>query len=167
MCKKMIVSLMAIMMFLCITPKQVFAEESASANQQALQIEKIPSIDPNVAKMRVSNSTETILVEFNEITQEFKVNGITFKPTWWPGNPNPQPGTEDWLFQHYSPNLGSSAPKSTVSACLVAIGIDLSKAAVKAFFESGKWTLSRFVSYFGIALAESYATCLIGKGITD
>ena len=27
-----------------------------------------------------------------------KLNGTTYKPTWWPGNPNPQPGTEEYLY---------------------------------------------------------------------
>ena len=165
--KKVIVTLTAMMMLVCMTPTKVFAEESNSEEQQAIQVENLPSIDPGVAKIRISNSTESVIVEFHEITQELKVGEKTFKATWWPGNPNPQPGTEDWLFQHYSPNLGSTAPKATIDSCLVSVGLDLCAAAVKAFFQTGPWTLRRFVTYFGVALAESYALCLIAKGINN
>ena len=164
--KKIITAVLATLMLLIVLPTKVFAEEIVHNDSQIVEIRDIPSIDPAVGKLEVSNSEESILVEFNEITNELKIDGTTYKPTWWPGNPNPQPGTEDYLFQHYSPNLGSSASKSTVSACLVNVGIDLGKAAVKAFFQSRPWNLRRFVIYFGVALAESYAICLITKGIT-
>ena len=164
--KKIITAVLATLMLLIVLPTKVFAEEIVHDDSQIVEIRDIPSIDPVVGKLEVSNSEETIVVEFNEITNELKIDGTTYKPTWWPGNPNPQPGTEDYLFQHYSPNFGSSASKPTVSACLVSMGIDLTKSVVKAFFKTGPWNLKRFVVYFGVALAESYITCLITKGIT-
>ncbi len=165
--KKIITLVLATLMFLIILPTKVFAEEVVHNDSQIIEISDIPSIDPAVGKLEVSNSEESIVVEFNEITNELKIDGTTYKPTWWPGNPNPQPGTEDYLFQYYSPNFGSSASKPTVNACLVSMGIDLTKSVVKAFFKTGPWTLKRFVIYFGVALAESYITCLISKGITN
>ncbi len=164
--KKIIASVLATLMFLIVLPTKVFAEETAYNDSQIVEIRNIPSIDPAVEKLEISNSEESIVVEFNEITNELKIDGTTYKPTWWPGNPNPQPGTEDYLFQHYSPNFGSSASKPMVNACLVSMGIDLAKSVVKAFFKKGPWNLKRFVIYFGLALAESYVTCLITKGIT-
>ena len=165
MLKKVIAVLLSFVLCVCAGfVNKVNAESVDEVDHGIIQIHPIPSLDPVVGKLKISDSKETIVLSFNDITKEFTINGSTYTPDWWPGNPNPQPGSEDWLFQHYSPNLGSTAPKGTVSTCLVSIGFDLTWAAVTAFFKTGPWNLKRFVTYFGTTFAVSYANCLVSKG---
>ena len=71
--KKIITAVLATLMLLIVLPTKVFAEEIVHNDSQIVEIRDIPSIDPAVGKLEVSNSEESILVEFNEITNELKI----------------------------------------------------------------------------------------------
>lgn len=104
--------------------------------------------------------------EENEMNQSSLI-----QPRWWPGNPNPQPGTEDWLYQNYSPNLGSSASSSVAEDCslsaLIGGGVSVTSNTLKNFISGKKYTLAIFITYFGVGYAEGYAACLIYNGIKN
>ena len=78
--KKIIASVLATLTLLTVLPTKVFAEETVYNDSQIVEIRNIPSIDPAVEKLEISNSEESIVVEFNEITNELKIDGTTYKP---------------------------------------------------------------------------------------
>lgn len=88
---------------------------------------------------------------------------------WWPGNPNPQPGTEDWLFQNYGYNYGSNGSTKITENCLLSAliggGVGGAYTLVETMKKGGKLTLNRVVSAFGVSTATSYVACLIENGI--
>ena len=102
-------------------------------------------------------------IDFKEGTQEVS-------PNWWPGNPNPQPGTEDWFFQH--PNYGSNAPDPVAKECgyqaivdslLVPSGI----AAFNTWYLKKKFDLYTFGLSFVAEVTYNYATCLWRSGVLE
>lgn len=90
---------------------------------------------------------------------------------WWPGNPNPQPGTEDWLYQNYSKNLGNNASQVVAESCalsaLVGGSFTAAEATIGTWVKGKKFSLGSFVLTFGIGAASGYAQCLVVNGITN
>jgi len=90
---------------------------------------------------------------------------------WWPGNPNPPYGSEDWLFQNYGYNFGSSAPSDIAKGCalqaLIGGGISGAETLAYTWSTGGVFTLGVFVFKFGAGAATGYAGCLIYNGISS
>ena len=167
--KKIITAVLATLMLLIVLPTKVFAEEIVHNDSQIVEIRDIPSIDPAVEKLEVSNSEESILVEFNEITNELKIDGTTYKPTWWPGNPNPQPGTEEYLYAQMQKNryFNPSISPETAKACAMEVSNNLVKIAIDTiigFVASGNYSLASFLGHTGFGfftgMAKIYYGCI-------
>lgn len=95
-------------------------------------------------------------------------NPMEITPYWWPGNPNPQPGTEDWFFQN--PSYGSSAPDPVAKQCGYDAIVDalLPSAVEEAFMN---WYLKKqfdiytFGLSFAVNVTYNYAVCLWRSGV--
>lgn len=89
-------------------------------------------------------------------------------PYWWPGNPNPQPGTEDWFFQN--PTYGTNSPdpvarecgkKAIYDALVPSLAID----AFIAWYAKRKFDLYTFGLSFVVNVTYNYAACLWSSGV--
>lgn len=78
---------------------------------------------------------------------------------WWPGNPNPAPGSEAWL-QLY----GYTAPKNVETArrCAVeALGIAPTASSLISWLAKGVYTVSSFCRTFGADFVGNYFSCVL------
>ena len=94
-------------------------------------------------------------------------NDVLIQPRWWPGNPNPQPGTEDWFFQH--PDYGKNATKLQAEECgksaLIGATTSLVVAGFATWLSGGVFTVALFAKTFGEGLVGTYGTCLFEKNV--
>lgn len=80
-------------------------------------------------------------------------------PRWWPGNPNPLPGSEAWLQNHmYLPAPSVTARRCASSAL---IGTSLTS-GVGAWITRGPLTAFSFGATFGAGYLISYTLCVYG-----
>lgn len=89
-------------------------------------------------------------------------------PKWWPGNPNPQPGTEDWFFQN--PTYGTSSPDPIAKECgkeaiYDALVPSLAIEAFATWYAKRKFDLYTFGLTFVAEVTYNYATCLWDAGV--
>lgn len=89
-------------------------------------------------------------------------------PNWWPGNPNPQPGTEDWFFQN--PSYGTNAPDAVARRCGQEAIFDalVPAAAEEAFvmwFAKKAFDIGTFGLSFVANMTYNYAMCLWRSGV--
>lgn len=88
-------------------------------------------------------------------------------PLWWPGNPNPQPGTEDWFFQN--PTYGGNAPDPVARECGKDAVFDAllpnSAAAFAKWYALRKFDLYTFGLSFAANVTYNYAICLWRAGV--
>lgn len=78
---------------------------------------------------------------------------------WWPGDPNPTPGSEAWLQLH-----GHTAPKDSKLArkCAVeALGGSFNLSSISSWIAGGTWTVLNFSRSFGIGWTVAYFECVI------
>ena len=136
--KRIIASVLATLMFLIVLPTKVFAEEIVHNDSQIVEIRDIPSIDPAVEKLEVSNSEESILVEEYLYAQMQKNRYF---------NPSISPAT-------------AKACAMEVSNNLVKIAID----TIIGFVASGNYSLASFLGYTGFGfftgMARVYYECI-------
>ena len=94
-------------------------------------------------------------------------NQSLLQPNWWPGNPNPQPGTEDWFFQNltYGANATKLQAEGCVKSALIGAGFSISFLALATWVSAGTFTLAAFGSTFGTGLITSYGACLFEKNV--
>ena len=106
--------------------------------------------------------------EFLNLLKQVKREGTQeVSPNWWPGNPNPQPGTEDWFFQH--PDYGSNAEPHQADKCAQKAFDDAyiynMTESIAVWVVTGSFSLAAFATAFGTSYAISYATCLYNEGV--
>ena len=110
-------------------------------------------------------STTSVYASSNNVNTN---NDILIQPRWWPGNPNPQPGTEDWFFQN--PTYGTNSPdpiakecgkKAIYDALMPSLAID----AFVTWYAKRKFDLYTFGLTFVAEVTYKYATCLWEAGV--
>lgn len=107
-----------------------------------------------------SNSPTLVLVPID--TSGVYEDGTGPQPRWWPGDPNPQPGSQEWLWTHASYTTSSSAKAKkcglkALKGAVIVGGVDraVEKWVLKAIFNVGT-----FAASFGLSFAYGYYTCL-------
>lgn len=88
---------------------------------------------------------------------------------WWPGNPNPQPGIEDWFFQNQ--NYGSNAPIAFSRDCAMQALKDAlipggTAEAINYWLLKKAFSVGSFGVGFGVGYMYSYGACLMSKGVS-
>lgn len=112
----------------------------------------------NASIDQVNNkNVESTTCYYVELLQEINNEQISIAPTWWPGNPNPQPGTEDWMFQnqHYAP------PSDLAKKCAIKAMGGGSLSSIGAFLKFGA-SIGLAIRTFGVGWAISYTKCIFG-----
>lgn len=86
------------------------------------------------------------------------------EPRWWPGNPNPFPGSEAWLQQHI--DYSSGDPTKSRECLVEAVGTkDLGADALSWFATSalaGVFTVTGLIEALGVAIAIRWLMCMFG-----
>lgn len=84
-------------------------------------------------------------------------NVYAVTPRWWPGNPNPEPGSEAWLQNHmYLP-----APSEKARSCAYSTLINTTlTSGVSAWLSRATLTAYSFGITFGAEYLVSYALCV-------
>lgn len=82
---------------------------------------------------------------------------------WWPGDPNPEPGTEAWLQLHGStttsdPTVARRCAVQALAGAIIPGGID---AAVHKWILKGVFSVSSFALSFSISWCYGYFTCIV------
>lgn len=94
-------------------------------------------------------------------SEDVEIGGQAVSPRWWPGNPNPVPGSEAWLQNHmYLPAPSATArrcAKSALTGSVVTGGIT---AGVEKWIIKGILTGASFGASFGIGYIVSYTQCV-------
>ena len=86
-----------------------------------------------------------------------EAKAIEIVPTWWPGDPNPKPGTEAWLQQNAHVGPGNM---ELARRCAVQAGIGAGSRLLIDWLYTGVWTLESFVMTFGRDFAVDYFMCI-------
>lgn len=89
-------------------------------------------------------------------------NDVLIQPRWWPGNPNPQPGTEEWFFQHpdYGPKGDSQiAQKCAIEALFPSLGSS-ALSEITIWIAKGVFSVGSFGISFGSGFVVSYGVCV-------
>lgn len=86
-----------------------------------------------------------------------EAKAIEIVPTWWPGDPNPKPGTEAWLQQNAHVAPGNMA---LARSCAVKAGVNATSTVLTSWLSSGVWTLESFVITFGLSFGVVYFDCI-------
>lgn len=170
--KKYLLTALAVLLLVCVSATKINAydstiESSTNADSFSLKIVEIPTIDPVIKKAKFLSDNEVNVITYNKITNELRINNNVIKPNWWPGNPNPQPSTEDWFFQHM--DYGGNAPSGIAKACAVEAFnntyINTMSSAVVAWAAGGAFSLSVFAATFGFSYVMDYAKCMYRHGV--
>lgn len=93
--------------------------------------------------------------------QQINTSGETASPNWWPGDPNPQPGSEAWLQQNANVRASdmTTARKCALEA-LIGSGIGSSSDAFISWLGRGVWSVGSFAQSFGVSWVVSYFYCI-------
>ena len=96
-------------------------------------------------------------------TQQTTVNDNLPQARWWPGDPNPQPGSQEWLWTHATmkPNTATKAKKCAINALLLGGFKGSAESAVVTWITKGIFTLGSFAATFGIGFAVDYFSCIL------
>ena len=91
-----------------------------------------------------------------------EAKAVEIGPTWWPGDPNPKPGTEAWLQQNYYVGPGNIelARRCALQALLPA-GIKAGSKSLIIWLANGAWHLGSFAGTFGLKFAVEYCSCIL------
>lgn len=107
-----------------------------------------------------SDSPTLVLVPLD--TSGVYEDGTAPQPRWWPGDPNPQLGSQEWLWTHTSYTTPSSAKakKCGLEALKGATITGGAQRAVEKWLLKLAFNVGSFAASFGIGFAYSYYTCL-------
>lgn len=101
-----------------------------------------------------------ISAETNNQSSKDKTEESGPTPRWWPGNPNPAPGSEAWLQNH----LYLPAPSAKAKTCaLQTLGGSVAGATtvtVGKWIANGVLTAASFGLWFGMQYIASYTYCV-------
>ena len=80
---------------------------------------------------------------------------------WWPGNPNPAPGSEAWLqlYGYTAPSDATTARKCAIQA----LGGSFNPASIASWIAGGTYTVLNFARSFGAGWAVAYFSCVIAN----
>lgn len=89
-------------------------------------------------------------------------NGLP-QARWWPGDPNPQPGSQEWLWTHAQMKPGSpTKAKKCAKQALIKGGFTGSaESAVVTWMLGNVFTLGAFAATFGVGFSVEYFNCII------
>ena len=89
------------------------------------------------------------------------------QPRWWPGDPNPRPGSEAWLQQHASVKPGNmEVARRCALQALAPSGIGAGAGEFISWLTKGVWTVGSFAQSFGISWVVGYFDCIIQDAAT-
>ena len=78
---------------------------------------------------------------------------------WWPGNPNPEPGSEAWLQLYGYKTPGN--PTIARKCALEALGGSFGASSIASWIAGGTFTVLNFARTFGASWAVGYLACII------
>lgn len=89
------------------------------------------------------------------------------QPNWWPGDPNPQPGSEAWLQLHASVKPGNmEVARSCALQALAPSGVGAGAESFITWLYQGVWTVGSFAASFGLNWTVGYFDCIIRDAAT-
>ncbi|MBF0579390.1 hypothetical protein IM774_06285 [Erysipelotrichaceae bacterium RD49] len=81
---------------------------------------------------------------------------------WWPGDPNPRPGSEAWLQQNTNVRAGNmEAARRCGLQALAPAGIGAGADTFYIWLMQRVWTVGSFARTFGISWVVGYFDCII------
>ena len=81
------------------------------------------------------------------------------EPRWWPGNPNPFPGSEAWLQQHI--DYSSGDPTKSRECLIEAFGFGSLTGEALSWLAAGTFTVASLLKSFGTGIAISWLLCML------
>lgn len=100
------------------------------------------------------------LLDPYETTEE---DNTTPQPRWWPGDPNPQPGSQEWLWTHatMTPGTPTKARSCAIEAITVGGLGNSALSKVSSWIAREVFTVASFASSFGVGAAINYLQCIL------
>lgn len=93
-----------------------------------------------------------------------RIDGGGYETMWWPGDPNPEPGTEAWLQLHG--NVTTNDSTVARRCALEAVGSSIAPSSIYSWVAKGAFSVASFGLAFGIDWTYNYWKCIINASFS-